>query len=316
MQNRDRKMRFGIQTGQQNTTWDELVKIWKEADDLGFDTAWNFDHFIPIFSNPNGPCLEAWTCAAALAAQTSRIRVGTMVTGNTYRHPAILANMATTVDIISKGRLELGIGAGWFELEHKAYGIPYPKVSERIRRLDEAVHVIKQLWTEKKANFEGRYYTLTDALCEPKPLQQPHPPVMIGGGGEQLTLRVVARHANEWNTFGSPAFLQRKIAILEEHCHAIRRDANEIEKSVLIGMTLTDDREKAERAIKTTAERRGMSLEEAKGWALAGTPEEIQKQIEQFLDVGVTHIILTMTAPYDDEGLRRFAREVMPSFRK
>src|SRR5713226_3780079 len=164
-------IRFGIQTPQQHTSWAEILSLWQETDTLGYDTAWVFDHFLPIFSDPTGPCLEAWTALGALAMATTKVRLGAMVTGNTYRHPAVLAKMATTVDIVSGGRLILGIGAGWFELEHREYGMPFPQVAERLRRLDEALEAIKLLWTGKRANFNGKHFQLRDASFNPKPLQ-------------------------------------------------------------------------------------------------------------------------------------------------
>lgn len=242
-----RSLRFGIQTPPQLTSWESLKRIWQLGEVLGFHTAWVFDHFFPIFADPGGPCLEAWTTLSALAAHTQRMQVGVLVTGNTYRHPALLANMAVSVDHVSGGRLILGLGAAWFEQEHRAYGIPFPPRGERIRRLDESLALLKLLWTEERVTFKGRYYELRDAYCEPKPLQRPHPPIMVGGGGERMTLRVVARHADQWNTFGSPETFKKKIALLEEHCREIGRDPDTIEKSVLLQLKLTADHPEAER---------------------------------------------------------------------
>ena len=297
-------VRFGIQTPQQNGSWEEMVTLWREVDSLGFDSAWVFDHFLPIFSDPTGPCLEGWTSLSALAMVTRNVRLGVMVTGNTYRHPPVLAKMATTVDIISQGRLILGLGGGWFELEHKTFGMPFPRVGERLQRLDEALTVITRLWTEERVTFAGRYYQLTDALLNPRPVQQPRPSILVGASGEKVALEIVARHADIWNSFGSPEVFQKKIAVLTEHCRKIGRDPNTIEKSVLLQMTLTDDPEIKRKALGD------------EGWGmLAGSPADIKQQIERYVEVGVTHIIISVYAPYDYAALRRFAAEVMPAFR-
>ena len=296
-------VRFGIQTPQQHGSWQEIVALWREVDTLGFDSAWVFDHFLPIFSDPTGSCLEGWTSLSALAMATQHVRLGVMVTGNTYRHPAVLAKMATTLDIISQGRLILGLGAGWFALEHKTFGIPFPNMRERLQRLDEALTVISRLWTEQRVTFAGHYYQLADALLNPRPVQQPHPPILVGATGERVALDIVARHANIWNGFGSPEVFERKIAVLSEHCRKAGRDPETIEKSALLQMTLTDDPETALRALKDNP---GM---------LAGNLVEIRQQIERYIAVGVTYIILSLSAPYDYAALRRFATEVVPAFR-
>jgi F420-dependent oxidoreductase-like protein len=226
-------MRFGIKTAPQHTTWEDMLAVWKRADEIAiFESAWNFDHFYPIFSDPTGPCLEAWTMLAAMANATQRIRLGVMVTGNIYRHPAVLAKMAATVDVISNGRLELGIGAGWNQQECDAYGIDLPPLRERFDMFDEACEVLIKLLSDTTSDFEGHYYQLTDARCEPKPVQRPHPPICIGGGGERRTLRAVAKYAQHWNVpSGDVASFQRKRAVLGEHCAAIGRDVSTITTS-------------------------------------------------------------------------------------
>jgi len=193
----EKNLRFGIKTAPQNTTYEDMLRVWLEADTIPIiEHAWVFDHFIPLGPDPTGQCLEGWTLLAALAARTQRLRVGVMVTGNTYRHPAVLANMAATIDNISRGRLDFGIGAGWNELEHEMYNIPLYAPGERIHRLGEACEVVKRLWTETPANFDGKYYQLKNAYYKPKPVQKPYPPIVISGGGEKLTLRVVAQYAD------------------------------------------------------------------------------------------------------------------------
>jgi F420-dependent oxidoreductase-like protein len=277
-------VRFGIQTPQQNSnTWEETLSLWQEVDTLGFDTAWVFDHFLPIFSDPTGPCMEGWTALSALAMATKNVRLGIMVTGNTYRNPAVLAKTATTVDIISGGRLILGIGGGWFEREHEAFGVPFPSVGERLGRLDESLTLIKQLWTQDTSNYAGKYYQLQDAPFLPKSVQNPHPPILVGASGEKVALGIVARHADMWNTFGSPEVFRHKIARLTEHCQRIGRDPDTIEKSVLVT---------------------GMFA-----------PAEAHTQVEEYVAAGVTHIIFSVSAPQDRSAIHRFAQDVIPAFR-
>ena len=223
-------MRFAIKTSPQHTTWKDIVDVWTAADEMDFwDSAWLFDHFYPIFSDSTGPCLEGWTALAGLAQATNRMRVGVLVTGNVYRHPAVLANMVATVDIIAEGRLDLGMGAGWNEEECSAYGIDLPPWGERFDRFDEALEMLVGLLSQETTTFNGRHYTLTDARCEPKAVQHPHPPICIGGSGEKRTLRSVARFAQHWNhPGGTPADIAQKLEVLKGHCADIGRDPSEI----------------------------------------------------------------------------------------
>jgi F420-dependent oxidoreductase-like protein len=227
-------MRFGIKTAPQNTTWPDMLDVWRAADDIEvFTSAWNFDHFYPIFSDPTGPCLEGWTTLTALAQATRRLRVGCQVTGMIYRHPAVLANMAATVDIISNGRLELGLGAGWNDEECDAYGIELPPLRERFDRFDEGVEAIVRLLSETTVTFEGDHVVLREARCEPKGVQQPHPPIAIGGTGRRRTLRTVARFAQHWNALtGSPEQWRELKGVLDEHCAHVGRDASDISCSI------------------------------------------------------------------------------------
>lgn len=223
-------MRFAIKTAPQHTTWPAMLAVFRAADEIElFESGWTFDHFYPIFSDTTGPCLEGWLTLTALAQATSRLRLGVLVTGVHYRHPAMLANMAATLDVISDGRLELGIGAGWNEEESGAYGIELGTPSERSDRLEEACEVITGLLTQETTTFAGKYYRLTDARCEPKPVQRPHPPICIGGSGEQRTLRTAARFAQHWNFLGgTPDEFRHKREVLHEHCRALGRDPSEI----------------------------------------------------------------------------------------
>jgi F420-dependent oxidoreductase-like protein len=223
-------MRFAIKTSPQDTTWADMLAVWQAADELDvFESGWTFDHFYPIFSDPTGPCLEGWVTLTALAQATKRLRVGVLVTGIHYRHPAVLANMAASLDIVSNGRLELGIGAGWNEEESGAYGIELGSLTERFDRFDEACQVIRGLLTQETTDFAGRYYTLTAARCEPKPVQSPMPPLCIGGSGEKRTLRSVARFADHWNWQGGTVEQwQAKRDVLHRHCADVGRDPSEI----------------------------------------------------------------------------------------
>ncbi|MPY81702.1 MAG: TIGR03560 family F420-dependent LLM class oxidoreductase [Actinophytocola sp.] len=223
-------MRFAFKTSPQNTAWQDMLAVWRTADDIDvFESGWTFDHFYPIFSDSTGPCLEGWTTLTALAQATRRLRLGTLVSGIHYRHPAVLANMTSTLDIVSDGRLEIGIGAGWNEEESGAYGMELGTPRERSDRFEEACEVIVGLLTKETTSFAGTYYQLTDARNEPKGVQQPHPPICIGGSGEKRTLRTAARFAQHWNfAGGKPEEFARKRDVLYRHCEDLGRDPAEI----------------------------------------------------------------------------------------
>ncbi|TCC46591.1 TIGR03560 family F420-dependent LLM class oxidoreductase [Kribbella capetownensis] len=227
-------MRFAIKTRPEHTTWQQLRDVWIAADEFEiFESAWHWDHFYPLTGDMAGPNLEAWTTLAALAQATQRIRIGCQVNGMIYRHPAVTANMAATTDIISGGRLELGLGAGWNEMETTAYGIELYGLKERFDRFDEGMQAIVALLTEKVANFDGKYIKLTDAYCEPKAVQTPHPPIAIGGKGPKRTLRAVARWAQHWNVIvANPEEWKPLKDILVKHCEDVGRDVNDITCSV------------------------------------------------------------------------------------
>ncbi len=247
-------MRFAIKTRPEHQSWTEMREVWLAADQIEiFESAWNWDHFYPLTGDLTGPNLEGWTMLAAMAEATSRIRIGCQVTGMIYRHPAVLANMAATVDIISAGRLELGVGAGWNQLECDAYGIELPPVRERLDRFDEGVEAIVALLSQTVTTFDGRYVRLTDARCEPKPVQRPHPPVVIGGRGKTRTLRTAARWAQQWNAITQePADWLDLKAALVSHCAEIGRDPAEITCSVNIRLDSGSDAD-LDAACKTVA---------------------------------------------------------------
>jgi F420-dependent oxidoreductase-like protein len=277
-------MRFAFKTSPQNTTWPAMLDVWRAADDIElFESGWTFDHFYPIFSDSTGPCLEGWTFTTALAQATTRLRVGLLVTGIHYRHPAVLANMAAALDIISDGRLELGVGAGWNEEESEAYGIELGTLTERFDRFDEAIEVVVSLLTNETTTFRGRYYELNEARNEPKPVQQPHPPIVIGGTGPKRTLRTAARWAQHWNHPGATVDnwkLSRDI--LFGHCADIGRDPSEITLS-------THLRYDADAGV-------GVLAEQAAAYAEAG------------LDLGIVYL----PPPHDPAVLEPLAEALAP----
>jgi F420-dependent oxidoreductase-like protein len=313
-------IRFGLQAAPQQITVAELQEVWKEAEDLGFDTLWVNDHLLPSVGPPDGANLDGWTTLAAIAAATSRVKIGALVTSNTFRHPAVLAKMATTVDHLSNGRLILGIGAGYLESEHQAYGITLPPVKERTKRLEEALEVITKLWTaDSTVSFKGQYYTLVDAPFMPKPLQRPYPPIMIGGVGEKRVLPLVARYAQMWNIGNlTPDEIAAKSKVLEEYCRKIGRNCAEIERSYLTPLYVKTDPAEAQGFLERVAKQRGLSVEQARKSLLVGDPAAIRRQLQTYIDVGVTHFIIALRRPglYDREGVRLLAKEVMPAFRQ
>jgi F420-dependent oxidoreductase-like protein len=240
-------MRFAIKTRPEHQTWEEIRDAWIAADEIPlFESAWNWDHFYPLTGDLTGPNFEGWTMLAAMAQATRRIRIGCQVTGMIYRHPAVLANMAATVDIISGGRLELGLGAGWNQMECDAYGIDLPPLRERFDRFDEGVEAIVLLLSQTTTTFAGRYVRLTEARCEPKPVQRPHPPITIGGRGRKRTLRTVARWAQQWNAIAqSPEEWLELKEVLAGHCAAVGRDRSEITCSVNVRIESDGDLEPA-----------------------------------------------------------------------
>jgi alkanesulfonate monooxygenase SsuD/methylene tetrahydromethanopterin reductase-like flavin-dependent oxidoreductase (luciferase family) len=244
------------------------------------------------------------------------MRIGTLVTGNTYRHPAVLAKMATTVDIMSGGRLICGIGAAWQRNEHEAYGIPFYTVGERLNRLDEACQVLLHLWSQSKTTFNGKYYQLDAAPLYPKPLQQPHPELLIGGGGEQRTLRIAAKYANHWNVWGGPEILRRKGRILDAHCAAVGRETTQITRSANMPMLLTEKAEDRERLVVGLMKLFGRSEADARDTVLTGSVAQMQDTIGRLRNTGVEQLFIpTFLPPWNCDQLDRFITEVAPAFR-
>ncbi len=311
-------MNFGVQTGQNNTTWSDLLDLWQELDrDSNFHSLWLVDHYVPgpgTAMGADGPHFEGWTALAALAMATSRVRIGVLVSGNTYRHPAVLAKMATTVDHISGGRLNFGIGAAWHEFEHQAFGIPFYTVRERLDRLEEAVHLIKLLWTQLRPEFSGRYYQLDGPPYNPPNVQHPHPPLLVGGGGEKRTLRIVAQFADAANVSGSPETIRHKIEVLHRHCEDVGRDPRQIRITAQVLLFLTDDPAFRQRAIQGVAAFAGVDEEEARRSILVGPVEEVKEGVAAFAEAGLEEIYLAQFPRVHRESLFRFSREVAPAF--
>jgi F420-dependent oxidoreductase-like protein len=308
-------IRFGIQTGQQSLEWAQMLDLWQKADGWGYDSLWNFDHFYPIFVDPEGPCFEAWTTLSALAQATRRARLGHLVNGNTYRHPCIVAKMAATLDHISGGRLNLGIGAGWYELEHRSFGIDFKTVPQRLEALDEACQIIRGMFTEPQITLHGKHYTVSDARCVPKPVQQPHPPIMIGGTGKKVLLKLVAKHADMWNASAGAETMRGLIDIIKRHGDTVRRDTAAIEKTVMIPLCYNAAPPRQEFMCNLIANMRGVPPEEARRQIMIGSKQECLDTIERYGKAGVTHFIFMTFAPFFLDEIQGFAEEVMPAVR-
>ncbi len=282
---------------------EDVTAIARHAEASGWDGLFLADHFMPDAEDTSPTWPEVWTTLAALATRVPRIRLGTLVTGNTYRHPAVLAKMAATVDQISGGRLVLGLGAGWQENEHRQYGIPFYTLGERLARLDEACQVIKSLFSNEKSHFDGVFYQLADASLEPKPVQRPLP-LLIGGGGEKVTLRITARWADEWNVWGNVETLRHKSRVLERHCADVGRDPGEIQRSAVALLFLSDD---AEFVKKMQGRDIGRPV-------IVGNAEQVQQTVREYAEAGVDELIVPdfTLGPWSQkrETLDRFIEEV------
>jgi F420-dependent oxidoreductase-like protein len=293
--------------------WDKAVEIAVLAEDLGYDSIWVYDHFHNVPRPAHEAVFECWTTTAAISQRTSRIRLGQMVGCNSYRNPGVLAKITSTVDVISGGRLDWGIGAGWYENEYRGYGFEFPQPKDRIGMLRETVEIVKSMWTQPETTFHGAYYDLSRANCDPKPVQEPHPPVWIGGGGEQLTLRVVARHADCSNFGGQPDQWAHKRAVLQAHCAEVGRDEDTIRKTwspeVFIRGT--------EREVEAAGSRSlwGEPVDSWRAGNLVGTPEQVCDKIQTYVGLGCRGFIPWCSDYPDTETLTLFANEVIPNFR-
>ena len=293
--------------------WQTSVDVAVLAEKLGYDSIWVYDHFHNVPKPAQEAVFECWTTIAAISQRTSRIRLGQMVGCNSYRNPGLLAKITSTVDVISGGRLDWGIGAGWYESEYKGYGYEFAKPSDRIGMLRETVEIVKSMWTNAETNYDGKYYKMSRANCDPKPLQQPTPPVWIGGGGEQLTLRVVAEHADVSNFGSSLEEFTKKRAILQDHCRIIGRDEDTIRKTISSEVFI---RETEKEIIEAGS--KNLWGEPAESWrakALVGTPEQVSEKIQKYLDAGCTGFIPWCADYPSTETLELLATKVIPNFR-
>jgi F420-dependent oxidoreductase-like protein len=272
-----------------------VTQIATTAEDAGFDSVWVMDHLYQIrnVGQRIEPMLEAYTLLGAIAARTSRARLGTMVTGVTYRNPALLAKIVTTLDVISSGRAILGIGAAWNDEEHRGYGFDFPSPRERLERLEEAIQICRAMFTEEAPTFKGKHYRIEEALNFPRPIQPGGPPILIGGGGERKTLRLVAQYGDACNLFGDTATIRHKLDVLERHCKDVGRDPAEITKTRLGGIIIGATHEEAERKVARMRATRGLSEEWFRSY-MVGSTDEVVEQAQQLLDAGLDGLIFNM----------------------
>jgi F420-dependent oxidoreductase-like protein len=312
MEIRGRQLHVGVQLQAQRSSWAEYAQAVRRAEELGVGSIWNFDHMLPFAGPDDGASFETLTTLGAMAVITSRVRIGTLVNGVLYRDPATLAKAAAQVDEMSGGRLEFTLGAAWAEREFRAYGLDFPPVSERLARLEEALQIVLSLWTKERTSFEGRYYSVVDAPCAPKPVQSPLPPITVGGAGLG-TLRVAARHATRLNIVGSAQRCAESFARLERCCDEIGRPVEEIELSAHPGLAVAATRDEALALAERAAAAKGQTLGPDLSGTVLGTPAEAVEQFRRYLDVGVSHFVLGIDHPYDLEGLRLVLEEVIPA---
>jgi F420-dependent oxidoreductase-like protein len=308
-------MIFGVHTGPQNCAYAELRSLWQLADRLGFQWISVWDHFYPamiVAEDAQGPCLEAVTTMTALAKETRNVRVGCLVFCMAYRHPAVLANAMATLDHISEGRVEIGLGAGWSQIEFDAYGIPFLSIRDRLDQLEEGIQIIRSLLQEPVTSFSGKHYRLQNALCEPKPLQR-RVRLWVGGMGEKRLLRIVAQYADGWNTpFVSPEIYAQKNQVLTTWCERIGRDPKSVIRSVNLGLVLAKNEQELSRKREALQRQFGAALGFLEPGILIGTPAQVVERIEQYRSAGAEWINLALRAPFDPDALVLFAEEVLP----
>jgi F420-dependent oxidoreductase-like protein len=310
------QMKFGLHIGQQNISIDEMRRMWRWADTAGFDWVDVWDHFYEApYMDGNGSCFEATTAMAAIACETRNVRIGVLVLGMNYRHPAILANALTTIDHLSNGRLEIGLGAGWHQQEYAAYGIPFPPIKERMDILEEGVQVVRMLTTQERSDFAGKYYQLTNAAMYPKPVQ-PRPRIWIGGNGEKRTLRIAARHADGWNTpYTSPDEFKRLSGVLDSWCEKEGRDPSTIERNVNLSFHMAANAKGLPAAEEQFRETWGAASEGMRSrGVVTGTPEQAKELVARYAEAGAARVNIAIRPPADWDALHAWANEVIPAF--
>jgi F420-dependent oxidoreductase-like protein len=309
-------IRFGVQTGQQNIEWEQLRSFWAKADGWGYDSLWVFDHFYPIFSpDPAGPCMEGWTLLSALSQHTKRARIGALVNGNTYRNPSLTAKMAATLDNLSGGRLNLGLGAGWFEAEHRSLGFDFKTLGGRLNALDESCQIIKGMLTQEKTTQHGKHYNVVDAICNPKPIQK-NLPLMIGGHGEKVLLKIVAKHADMWNMGNADAAeMKRLIGVIERHGDTVGRNTDEIEKTLMLALCYKAPKQREETLSSIVAMMAQTTPDRAREMMVIGNKQECVDKLERYIKAGVTHFIFLHNPPITaEEDIQAFAEDIIPQF--
>ncbi len=310
-------MNFGLHLIPQDISMDELLRAWRWADDAGFDWVDISDHFYeaPAIHGGDGPCFEATTGMAALAMATKKVRVGVVVLGMNYRHPAVLANALATIDHLSNGRMEVGLGAGWHEAEYRAYGIPFAPIKERLDILEEGVQVVKMLLTEDRANFAGKYFQLANAACNPKPLQA-HPRIWIGGNGEKRTLKMIAKHADGWNSpYPSAEEFIRLSGVLDGYCEAAGRDPATIERNVNLSFHMAASSASVVRSEAHFAESWGAAASRIRErGVIVGGPDEAIERVAKYAAAGVARVNISVRPPLDWDALYGWAEKVIPAF--
>ena len=293
--------------------WDTMLGVAKRIEDSAYDSIWVYDHFHTVPDATQEPTYEAWTLMAALAAATSTKRLGQMCTCNSYRPPSYLAKVAASIDVISGGRLDFAIGAGWYEEEYIAYGYPFPSGGTRIAQLNEGVEIIRKMWTEDVATYKGEHYEIDGAICQPKPLQDPHPPIWIAGGGEKKTLRVVATHANYSNFGADPDHFKHKSEVLEGHCEAIGRDFAEIGRTAIFHAIVGSTDDEVAAKVKRVSETIGRDEAATSKYFTPGTPQQIIEKLAPLKELGCVHVQAYFPDAAWGDSLDLFDAEVIPA---